>query len=145
MTSRRMSQFNEGEHAREERRKYQKTAQVLTLFIISYIGQWWPSITYFIWSSITSPPDVSVSESCYIERDHNSHIGHAPEGGWKWKKDEAFENCEKRGHMLLIVLNQMNAITITNSKSLYHFLMQLQWNSVMRKMSNNGFEKFMTH
>ena len=57
-----MRQFNEAEHAREERRKYQKTVQTLTLFIISYIVQWLPSITYFIWSSITSPPDVSVSE-----------------------------------------------------------------------------------
>ena len=57
-----MRQFNEAEHAREERRKYQKTAQTLTLFIISHIVQWLPSITYFIWSSITSPPDVSVSE-----------------------------------------------------------------------------------
>ena len=57
-----MRQFNEAEHAREERRKYQKTAQTLTLFIISYIVQWLPSITYFIWLSITSPPDVSVSK-----------------------------------------------------------------------------------
>ena len=30
--TRRMSRFNEGEKAREERKKYQKTAQVLTLF-----------------------------------------------------------------------------------------------------------------
>ena len=50
VTSRRMSQFNEGEQAREERKKYQKTAQVLTLFILSYIAQWWAWIVFCLWS-----------------------------------------------------------------------------------------------
>ena len=45
-----MSQFNEGEQAREERKKYQKTAQVLTLFILSYIAQWWAWIVFCLWS-----------------------------------------------------------------------------------------------
>ena len=45
--------------------------------------------------------------------------------------------------MLLIVLSQISAITITNSKCLYQFLIQLQWNSVLHNMSKNGFEKFL--
>ena len=53
--------FKEGEHADEERRKYQKTAQVLTLFIFSYLAQWLPAIVYFCWSSLSSPPDILLS------------------------------------------------------------------------------------
>ena len=60
-TSRRMRQFNEVEHAREERRKYQKTAQTLTLFIISYIAQWWAWITFCLWSSFGDPSMYLVS------------------------------------------------------------------------------------
>ena len=61
VTSRRMSQFNEGEHAREERRKYQKTAQVLTLFIISYIAQWWSWISFSVWNFFGPPSEYLVS------------------------------------------------------------------------------------
>ena len=56
-----MSHFNEGEKAKEERRKYQKTAQVLTLFIVSYIAQWVTWIVYCIWSFVTLPPIIMVS------------------------------------------------------------------------------------
>ena len=56
-----MRQFNEGEHAREERQKYQKTAQTLTLFIISYIGQWWAWITFCVWSFFGDPSMYLVS------------------------------------------------------------------------------------
>ena len=56
-----MSHFNEGEKAKEERRKYQKTAQVLTLFIVSYIAQWVTWIVYCIWSFVTPPPIIMVS------------------------------------------------------------------------------------
>ena len=63
ITSRRMSQFNEGDKAREERQKYQKTAQVLTLFIASYIGQWWTWIVFRLWSFFDYPSDLFVSES----------------------------------------------------------------------------------
>ena len=59
--TRRMNRFNEGEKAKEERRKYQKTAQVLTLFIVSYVAQWLPWIVYCIWSFVTPPPTVMVS------------------------------------------------------------------------------------
>ena len=59
--TRRMSRFNEGEKAKEERRKYQKAAQVLTLFIVSYVAQWLPWIVYCIWSFETPPPTVMVS------------------------------------------------------------------------------------
>ena len=58
--ARRMSQFNEGEKAKEESRKYQKTAQVLTLFIISYIAQWLAPIIYKSWVFIMQPPNVLV-------------------------------------------------------------------------------------
>ena len=60
VTSRRMRQFNEGEHAREERRKYKKTAQTLTLFIISYIGQWWSWIGIYIWNFFGDASPVLV-------------------------------------------------------------------------------------
>ena len=59
--TRRMSRFNEGEKAREERKKYQKTAQVLTLFIASYIGQWWTWIVFCLWSFFDYPSDLFVS------------------------------------------------------------------------------------
>ena len=57
--ARRMSQFNEGE--KEERRKYQRTAKVLTLFIVFYMGQWLSAIVLYIWLFITPPPTVMVS------------------------------------------------------------------------------------
>ena len=57
----RMSHFNEGEKAKEERRKYQKAAQVLTLFIVSYIAQWVTWIVYCIWSFVAPPPIIMVS------------------------------------------------------------------------------------
>ena len=47
-----MSHFNEGEKAKEERKKYQKTAQVLTLFIVSYIAQWISVIVFNSWSFV---------------------------------------------------------------------------------------------
>ena len=56
-----MRQFTEGEHAREERRKYQKTAQTLTLFIIAYIGQWWAWIGIYIWNFFGEASPVLVS------------------------------------------------------------------------------------
>ena len=65
-----MNRFNEGEKAKEERRKYQKTAQVLTLFIVSYVAQWLPWIVYCIWSFVTPPPTVMVS-SMYPPVAHN--------------------------------------------------------------------------
>ena len=59
--ARRMNRFNEGEKAREERSKYQKTAKVLTLFIVSYMAQWLSAIILYIWLFITPPPTVMVS------------------------------------------------------------------------------------
>ena len=58
--TRRMNRFNEGEKAKEERLKYQKTAQVLTLFIISYIAQWLAPIIYKSWAFVMQPPNVLV-------------------------------------------------------------------------------------
>ena len=60
--TRRMSHFNEGEKAKEERRKYQKTAQVLTLFIVSYVAQYLPWIIFCIWSFFVPPPSFMVSQ-----------------------------------------------------------------------------------
>ena len=57
-----MSQFNEGEKAKEERRRYQKTVQVLTLFILSYIAQWLAPIIYKSWAFVMPPPNVLVSK-----------------------------------------------------------------------------------
>ena len=57
-----MNQFNEGKKAKEERRKYQKTAQVLTLFIVSYVAQWLPFIIFCTWSFIAQPPTITVRE-----------------------------------------------------------------------------------
>ena len=57
-----MSYFTEGENTREERKKYQRTAKVLTLFIVAYQGQWLPAIVFYIWLFITPPPTVMVRE-----------------------------------------------------------------------------------
>ena len=61
VTSRRMRQFNKADHAREESRNYQKTAQTLTLFIIAHIGQWWAWITFCLWSFFGNPSLYLVS------------------------------------------------------------------------------------
>ena len=67
-----MNKFNEGEKAKEERKKYQKTAQVLTLFIVSYIAQWLAWIVYCIWSFVTVPPVVMVTFSyMHLSRSQN--------------------------------------------------------------------------
>ena len=56
-----MSSFNEGEKAKADRKKYQKTAQVLTLFIVSYIAQWWAWIAFCMWSFFGAPTGLMVS------------------------------------------------------------------------------------
>ena len=63
-----MRQFNEAEHVREERRKYQKTTQVLTLFILSYIGQWWAWIIFCIWSFFGTPSLTLASILSYLNK-----------------------------------------------------------------------------
>ena len=52
----------EGESSREERKKYQRTAKVLTLFIVSYQAQWLSAVIYFLWVFVTPPPTIVVSD-----------------------------------------------------------------------------------
>ncbi len=56
-----MSRFAEGDKAAEERKRYQKTAKVLTLFIVSYLSQWFLWIVFCLWSFLTPPPYILVS------------------------------------------------------------------------------------
>lgn len=56
-----MDQFKEGDQASEDRKRYQKTAKVLTLFIVSYLTQWHLFIVYSIWTFIEVPPYLLVS------------------------------------------------------------------------------------
>ena len=56
-----MSRFNEGEKAKGDRKKYQRTAQVLTLFILSYIAQWWAWIIFCAWSFFGTATGLMVS------------------------------------------------------------------------------------
>ena len=38
--------------------RYAKTARVMTIFVVAYLAQWWPSILLSVWSYIAPPPIV---------------------------------------------------------------------------------------
>ena len=38
--------------------RYDKTAKILTLFVASYVVQWWPFMVYAIWAYVALPPMI---------------------------------------------------------------------------------------
>ncbi len=43
-----------------DQKAYNKTANILTLFVLAYFAQWWPFMLYGVWSYFGPPPVMIV-------------------------------------------------------------------------------------
>ena len=46
--------------AAEHSRRYLKTARIMMLFVVAYIGQWWTLVAYGIWTLFGQQPHIAI-------------------------------------------------------------------------------------